>query len=190
MKTYYEKNKERIKAKQRENYEKNKEKILVRRRELYAGCNSYSDETTLLKYIIPDSKNKKKKREYYYKNKERINKKHKEYNYDKYNSDPQFRAKTKLRVRLKSAVFKDYGVSHTEPLLGCSMQEFRKHIESQFAPGMNWDNYGRWEFDHINPVMNFDLTDEEQIKLCYYYVNLRPMWSSKNRMKSKQCYFF
>jgi len=194
----YEKNKEKIKEKAREKYEKDKKKILQRRRELYQErYKDYKKEYYLnhgekiredfkQEYNTPDSEKKKKMRDYYNKNKEHLNKKHKEYNYDKYHSDPQFRIKSNLRARLRFATLDDYGCGSMEPFLGCSIQEFRNHIESQFAPGMNWGNYGKWEFDHINAVVDFDLTNEEQIKLCYHYTNLRPMWSTKNRTKSKR----
>lgn len=50
-------------------------------------------------------------------------------------------------------------------LLGCSIEEFRKHIESQFQEGMTWENRGRyienWSIDHIIPFSYFDLTIEE-----------------------------
>ena len=37
--------------------------------------------------------------------------------------------------------------------LGCSWDEFYKHIEQQFLPEMNWGNYGEiWEVDHIIPL--------------------------------------
>ena len=33
--------------------------------------------------------------------------------------------------------------------------ELRDHLESQFAHGMNWDNYGQWHVDHIRPDLIF-----------------------------------
>jgi len=134
-------------------------------------------------YAAPDSKEKAVRREYYYKNKKHLNQKHKEYNYNKYHSDKQFKLKSRLRFRLRAATIYDYGTKNMEPLLGCTINEFREHIRLQFAPGMNWDNYGKWEFDHIKPVSDFDLTDDVELKKCYHHTNLRPMWSSKNRTK-------
>jgi|SRR5579864_1663853 len=76
-----------------------------------------------------------------------------------------------------------------EPYLGCSFLEFKQHIDSQFQPGMSWDNYGRgvgkWEIDHILGCNNFDLSKEIDRLKCFNYTNLRPFWSSANRQKSR-----
>ena len=192
---YYEKNKEKVKAKAKEIYEKNKEKILQRRKELYHERHKdykkeyYLNKGPMIKekfnitYNTPDSPAKKNRREYYENNKHYLNQKHKDYNYEKYHSDKQFKIKTKLRVRLTSAALYDVGIDNMEPIIGCSIKEFRDHIRVQFAPGMYWGNYGEWELDHIKPVSDFDLTDDAQLKQCYNYINLRPMWSTKNRVK-------
>jgi hypothetical protein len=74
-------------------------------------------------------------------------------------------------------------------LLGCSVLEARRHIESQFLEGMSWENYGRkktdWQIDHIRPCASFDLTDPEQQKVCFHYTNLRPLWAPDNWKKNK-----
>ena len=39
--------------------------------------------------------------------------------------------------------------SKTFDLLGCNITQFIKHLESQFKPGMTWENYGKvWHVDH------------------------------------------
>jgi len=52
---------------------------------------------------------------------------------------------------------------------------------------MNWDNHGQygWHIDHIKPVNTFDLTDEEQLKKCWNYTNLRPLWWDENLKRPK-----
>jgi hypothetical protein len=47
---------------------------------------------------------------------------------------------------------------------------------------MNWENRGMfgWHIDHIKPVNTFDLTDEKQLKECWNYKNLRPLWAKDN----------
>lgn len=73
----------------------------------------------------------------------------------------------------------------TTELLGCTRNEFRTHIESQFRDGMTWGNYGKlgWHIDHIRPCASFDLTDPEQQRLCYHYTNLQPLWAEENHSK-------
>src|ERR1035437_6964812 len=89
---------------------------------------------------------------------------------------------TKHRGNLKSFLISImHGASSpsVELYLGCSSAEFRLHIEGQFEPWMNWDNYGqgrgKWSLDHIVPCNRFDLSKEEDRLKCYHYTNLRPL---------------
>jgi len=84
--------------------------------------------------------------------------------------------------------------ANTLKLLGCSLEQFKNHIESQFVDGMNWGNYGvykigsplTWHIDHIIPCKDFKLENEgEQIK-CFHYTNLRPLWADINCSRHKK----
>jgi hypothetical protein len=77
--------------------------------------------------------------------------------------------------------------------VGCSLEHFKKHIEEQFLEGMSWDNYGvdkdgnkvkAWHIDHKIPCKAFNLSNETEIKACFHYRNLRPLWASDNIAKS------
>lgn len=70
----------------------------------------------------------------------------------------------------------------TEALLGCTVDEFRAHIERQFLPGMGWHNRDRWHIDHIVPLKTAN-TIEEVAALCHH-TNLRPIWKDQNLKKS------
>lgn len=74
--------------------------------------------------------------------------------------------------------------------LGCSVEEFKSKVTSQFYPDpetketMSWDNYGKWEIDHIEPLSSMDLSiKDNQSKACHYS-NLQPLWIKHNRAKS------
>lgn len=69
--------------------------------------------------------------------------------------------------------------------VGCTMEELKQHLESQFDENMSWENYGDyWQIDHIIPVTSFDLTKEEDLMKCWNYKNLRPFPSDDNLKKS------
>ena len=42
---------------------------------------------------------------------------------------------------------------------------------------------GRAAIDHRRPCASFDLTKEEDIKMCFHYTNLQPLWSTDNLRK-------
>jgi hypothetical protein len=104
-------------------------------------------------------------------------------------NDPCFKMKCVLSRRLRDAL-KCQGLSKngikTMELVGCSIDFFKKHIESQFDSKMTWDNYGLygWHVDHIIPCACFDLTDPTEQKQCFHYTNLRPLWGAENIKKN------
>ena len=48
---------------------------------------------------------------------------------------------------------------------------------------MSWDNYGDWHVDHIRPCASFDLTNEDEQRICFHYKNLQPLWGPDNLEK-------
>ena len=72
----------------------------------------------------------------------------------------------------------------TIELLGCSYSFLRKWIKYQFTKGLSFDNYGKWQVDHIVPIASFDLRSEVQRRICFHYTNLRPLWAKENNEKS------
>lgn len=97
-------------------------------------------------------------------------------------SDPVYLAECKWRNRfngfLKNKSSRSFGLSE---VFGCGAPEFRKHIESQWLPGMTWENrWSVWQIDHIEPLRKFDLRDISQVKKAMHYSNTRPLWSSAN----------
>ena len=69
--------------------------------------------------------------------------------------------------------------------LGCTLEELKRHLESQFVDGMNWTNWSRdgWHIDHIKPLSSFDLTDRDQFVKAAHFTNLRPLWAKDNLSK-------
>lgn len=96
------------------------------------------------------------------------------------------RLKNNLRSRISkiiSGVVKQGSAIYD---LGCSIEEFKRYIQSKFQSGMTWDNYGHktWHIDHIKPLSSFDLTDPKQLKEACHYTNLQPLWAKDNLEKS------
>ena len=95
----------------------------------------------------------------------------------------------RLRQMLNKAIKKSYIYSSIEKYLTISLSDFRKHLSSKFTEGMNWNNYGKWQLDHIIPCCKFDLTKEEEIYKCFNYNNLQPLWKEDNLRKGTKTTF-
>lgn len=121
-----------------------------------------------------DSHCKECRKEYSYLYVRKNRSKRAEYSRKKYNEDLNYRISNILRVKFNS-LLKDKKSLSVIKLLGCSIEDYKKHIESQFLPEYNWGNYGIiWEIDHIIPISSFNLSDFEQQKKCFHYSNLSP----------------
>lgn len=107
-----------------------------------------------------------------------------QYRKEKYSSDPKFALAIKLRVRINRAIKNKK--SKFLDLIGCSIDNIKSYIESKFQPGMTWDNYGKWEIDHIQPMTSFDLLSEKGQKEACHYTNLQPLWVNQNRAKNNK----
>jgi len=185
---------EEIKARNlyaKEIYQKNKEKKLSRRRELYHERHKkykqdyYNENIINMKdnndhnYI----KNRKFIAEKYQENKKYLNEQSRIRNNNRYNINPNYRARSIYRSRLNYWLNGGQSEGCLE-LTGLGISELNEYIQSLFEPGMSWDNRSEWHIDHIKPVKLFDLTDEAKIKECYHYSNLKPMWANDNREKA------
>jgi hypothetical protein len=103
-------------------------------------------------------------------------------------TNPNIWVGNRLRSRITS-VLKRNGTrknNTTVTLIGISLDGFRKHLESLFLPGMTWDNRGLWHIDHKIPCASFNLHDVEQVKKCFHYTNLQPLWAQDNMSKGKK----
>jgi len=106
-------------------------------------------------------------------------------------NDKQRREKTiniliqNIRSRIRTVLKSKKKSEATIKLLGCSYEQFIKHFESLFQPGMTWENYGvhGWHIDHIIPCSAFDLAKEEEQKRCFHWMNLQPLWAKDNIRK-------
>lgn len=132
---------------------------------------------------------------YYIKNKIKIGKYNHQYHLKKYKNDPLYNLQIKLRKRIWMALKKrrlsKKGSDTTIKLLGCSYQEFKQYIESKFIENMSWEKVlsGEIHIDHIKPVSSFNLFDEQQLKQCFHYTNLQPLWGTDNLSKSCKIIF-
>lgn len=100
--------------------------------------------------------------------------------------DSLFRLKVNVRKFINHS-FRRKRVSKqdkTEAILGCTFEFFRDYMASKFKEGMSFDNYGKWQIDHIMPLSTAK-DEKDVLKLCHY-TNLQPLWDYENREKSNK----
>ena len=114
------------------------------------------------------------------------NKKVNEYNKNKRESD----LKLKLVCNLPSGtykVFKSRNVRKTNKtfdLLGCSHSFVRRWNIHQLFGNMTIEKYGSvWQIDHCLPISSFNLVNENDVKKCSNWINLRSLYSTENNSK-------
>lgn len=86
----------------------------------------------------------------------------------------KFREKRKWQLALRRYVL-EKNLSPTYAIyFGLSIEEFRNWIEIQFTDALNWENFGSaWQFNHVVPVAYFDFSTEEDLLLCWNFINIR-----------------
>jgi len=77
---------------------------------------------------------------------------------------------------------------HIFDMLGFSVDQLEKHLESKFEPGMTWENIGEWHIDHIKPDswFNYSSVEDQEFKDCWSLNNLQPMWKLENISKNNR----
>tara|TARA_R110000851_G_scaffold329924_1_gene502259 strand:+ start:137 stop:802 length:666 start_codon:yes stop_codon:yes gene_type:complete len=186
-KAYYEANKEKIKAKRRENpniewreayYQKNKEKIKERSRLRDRKLRAASEE--FVEY------QKQKNKAWYKKNKKKRIKQITVWQDAKRKKDPIYKLRHNISCLLRMSL-RNRGYSkksRTHSILGCAFEFFASHIEEKFQEGMTWENYGEWHLDHIVPVSLGEI--EEEIIELNHYTNFQPLWKVENIRKANK----
>lgn len=86
----------------------------------------------------------------------------------------RYRDKKKWQIALRRYVLEKQVSENYAPYFGLDINSFREWIEIQFTGDLSWDNFGsKWQFDHIVPVAYFDFDKEEDLKLCWNFINIR-----------------
>ncbi|MBL7699557.1 MAG: hypothetical protein JNK79_15430 [Chitinophagaceae bacterium] len=98
-----------------------------------------------------------------------------------------FREKRKWQIALRRYLLKGHRSTAYAPYFGLDIQSFRKWIELQFDDDTSWENFGEtWQLDHIIPVGYFDFKNEEDLRLCWNFLNIRVEKSELNKARGNR----
>lgn len=94
----------------------------------------------------------------------------------------KFREKRRWQINLRRYVLDRSPCPPYAPYFGLDIENMRKWFEYQFNKGETWENFGKsWQFDHIIPVTYFDFANDEELRLCWNFTNLRVEHFQKNK---------
>ena len=121
-------------------------------------------------------KNLDKIKIYNEKNRERRNR----YLKNKRETDINFRIISNTRNRIYKSLKGMTKQSTTKEILVIDIDLYRKWLEFQFTPEMNWSNI---EIDHVKPICMFDVSDDEQLKQAFSWQNTQPLLKKDHQLK-------
>jgi len=117
-------------------------------------------------------------------NREAIQKRQTKQHRERKEKDPNYKVRNRLGTTLYYAI-KNKHDNKCMQLVGCSYRDLEYWLECQFEPSMSMKNFGKvWSIDHINPCCNFDLTDEDNVSVCFHWSNLKPVFRLDNQRKT------
>ncbi len=86
----------------------------------------------------------------------------------------KFREKRKWQLGYRRYVLEGKPSEAYARYFGLSTSALRQWFELQFGEGVNWESFGKtWQFDHIVPATYFDYSNEEDLLLCWSFINMR-----------------
>lgn len=125
---------------------------------------------------------------YYYSHKEKMSEYSKSYskeNRDKRNElqrnwrkkqreeNPSYKLWENARKRIWK-IMHSLKKNKTNELIGTTPIMYKLWLQYTFSDGMTWENYGTfWHIDHVKPIAEFNLKDEEQVFEAFNWTNCR-----------------
>lgn len=134
-------------------------------------------------------KNQDKVKNYKIENRDKIRAYNNEYEKNRKQNDPAFKLRKNCSRLIKHAL---NGIKNNLSILKYlpyTMEDLKKHLESQFDNKMSWNNYGTyWHIDHIYPqsLLPYTSMSDENFNKCWDLNNLRPLEALENIRKSNK----
>ena len=173
------------KAYSKEWFRRNTEKTSLRRKEYYEQNAEKENLRSKEWYQQNVEKKKAHSKAHSKENRGKINERLKK----RYANDPLYKLSRTIRShaqRLSNAV-KQKKERRSLEYLGCTLEEFKAHIESQWEEGMCWENHAvdGWHLDHKKPIDWFVKNSDDPYE-ANHYTNFQPLWAKDNMSKGNK----
>ncbi|MCX8481774.1 MAG: hypothetical protein ORN58_07630 [Sediminibacterium sp.] len=84
------------------------------------------------------------------------------------------REKKKWQLNFRRYVIEKKSCPIYAPYFGLTIELIREWYELQFSAALSWEDFGKkWYFKHIIPMSFFDFNDNEDLKLCWNFLNIK-----------------
>lgn len=85
----------------------------------------------------------------------------------------QSREKRKWQIALRRYILEGQKCSAYAPFFALDRERFRSWIELQFDGDLSWKNFpSHWQFDHAVPLVYFDFSNSDELRLCWNFTNI------------------
>ena len=91
-----------------------------------------------------------------------------------------FRLTRNTRQRIHQVLQGKTKSSSTKDILGIDIDLYRKRIEYQMTPEMNWLKI---EIDHVKAICLFDMSIDEELREAFYWKNTQPLLTQDHLQK-------
>ena len=141
-------------------------------------------QCTKMKEKVYDCENREKiknyKKQYFQQNKGRISEYKKQYVKNRIKTDVNYRLIVYTRNRIYKFLKGMMKQSSSRDELGIDIDSYKKWIEFQFTPEMNWENI---EIDHVKPICKFDVTKDDELREAFNWKNTQPLLKHDQQQK-------
>ena len=141
-------------------------------------------QCTRMKQKVYDCENRERKKnykkQYFQQNKGRINEYKKRYVRNRIKTDVKYRLIVYTSNRIYKSLTGMMKQSSSRDILGIDIASYKKWLEFQFRPEMNWSNI---EIDHVKPFCMFDVTKDDEIREAFNRKNTQPLLTHDHQQK-------
>ena len=109
-----------------------------------------------------------------------------EYTKNKIKTDVNFRLICNTRRRFHHVLNGKSKSSSTRDILGIDIDLYRKWIEYQMTPEINWQNI---EIDHVKAISIFDVSKDEELREAFNWKNTQPLLKEVHQQKGTKFKF-
>ena len=87
------------------------------------------------------------------------------------------------RTRMYEAIKGNSKSSTTKEILGIDIETYKRWIEYQMTPEMDFNNI---QIDHVKPISSFDVSNEDELFKAFNWKNTQPLLKEDNLRKGSK----